>query len=116
MAFRDEVIALEARFLEAYQRGDAAASAGVYTDDAVYMVPGMAPVHGRGAIEAATARDIASGLKITRLTAFHTEASGDLGYALETYSSSAGDGTAMLTYRRDAGGAWRICAEAFLAS
>jgi uncharacterized protein (TIGR02246 family) len=114
MTFQDEVAALEARFLAAYQRGDAAASAEVYTEDAVYLVPGMAPVHGRSAIEAASARDIASGLKITRLTAFRTEASGDLGYALETYSSSAGDGTAMLTYRRDASGAWRICAEAFL--
>jgi uncharacterized protein (TIGR02246 family) len=114
MAFRDDVAALEAQFLAAYQRGDAAASADVYTEDAVYLVPGMAPVHGRSAIEAATARDIDSRLQITRLTAFHTEASGDLGYALETYSSSAGDGTAMLTYRRDTTGTWRICAEAFL--
>lgn len=116
MAFGDDVAALEKRFLEAYQRGDAAASADVYTEDAVYMVPGITPVRGRSAIEAVTARDIASGLKITRLTAFHAEASGDLGYALETYSSSAGDGTAMLTYRRDASGQWRICAEAFLAT
>lgn len=116
MAFQDEVAALEARFLAAYQRGDAAASADVYTEDAVYLVPGMAPVHGRSAIEAVTARDIASALKITRLTAFRAEASGDLGYALETYSSSAGDGTAMLAYRRDAHGEWRICAEAFLAT
>lgn len=116
MAFRDDVMALEHQFLEAYQRGDAAAAGAVYTDDAYYLVPGMAPVHGRAAIEAVTAQDIAGGLKIARLTAFHTEASGDLGYALEAYSSSAGDGTAMLTYRRDASGAWRICAEAFLAT
>lgn len=116
MSFHDDVADLEARFLAAYQRGDAAASAALYTEDAVYLVPGLAPVHGRSAIESVNARDIASGLKITRLTAFHAEASGDLGYALEIYSSSAGDGTAMLTYRRDASGAWRICAEAFLAS
>ena len=74
----------------------------------------MAPVHGRTAIEAATAREIDSGLQITRLTAFHAEASGNLGYALETFNSSAGDGTTMLALRRDASGAWRICAEAFL--
>ena len=116
MSFHDEVVALEQRFLDAFARGDAAACANVYTEDAVYLVPGMEPIRGRSAIIAATERELASGLEITRLTAFHTEASGDLGYALETYSSSAGDGTAMLTYRRDAGGAWRICAEAFLTS
>jgi ketosteroid isomerase-like protein len=106
---------LEVRFLAAYGRGDAAECAELYTEDAFYLVPGSEPVHGRAAIEAATARDIAIGLKITRLTAIHAEASGDLGYALETYSSSAGDGTAMLTYRRLPDGAWRICAEAFQA-
>jgi len=116
MAFRDHVAALEARFLEAFGRGDAKACTDVYTEDAVYLVPGREPVCGRSAIEAVNAQDIASGLQITRLTAFRTEASGDLGYALETYSSSAGDGTAMLAYRRDAAGEWRICAEAFLAT
>ncbi len=116
MAFRDDVTTLEHQFLAAYQRGDAAGACATYTEDAYYLVPGQAPVHGRAAIEAVTARDIASGLKITRLTAFHAEASGDLGYALETYGSSAGDGVAMLTYRRGADGAWRICAEAFLSA
>lgn len=114
MAFRDDVAALEARFLEAYHRRDAASCAEVYTEDAVYMVPGKEPVRGRSAIEAATAEDITNGLQLTRLTAFYTEASGDLGYALETFGSSAGDGTAMLAYRRDESGKWRISAEAFL--
>lgn len=116
MTFHDEVILLEQRFLDAFARGDVAACTDVYTEDAVYLVPGLEPIRGRSAIEAATVRELANGLKITRLTAFHTEALGDLGYALETYSSSAGDGTAMLAYRRDASGAWRICAEAFLTS
>jgi len=115
MAFQDEVDALAQRFLEAWRRGDVAASADIYTEDAVYLVPGQEPVRGRAAIEAVAATDIASGLKFTQLTVFHTETSGDLGYALQTFSSSAGDGTSMLTYRRDASGAWRICAEAFLA-
>jgi len=115
MAFRDDVAAPEARFVEAFGRGDAKACAAVYTEDAVYLVPGQKPVRSRAAIDAATVRELASGLKIARLTAFHTESSGDLGYALETFSSSAGDGIAMLTCRRDASGAWRICAEAFLA-
>jgi ketosteroid isomerase-like protein len=114
MTFHDQVVALEQRFLDAFACGDVAACADVYTEDAVYLVPGLAPIRGRSAIEAATVRELASGLKVTRLTAFHTEASGNLGYALEIYSSSAGDGTALLTYRRDASGAWRICAEAFL--
>src|SRR5687767_15047861 len=81
MTFRDEVILLEQRFLDAFARGDVAACADVYTDDAVYLVPGLEPIRGRSAIEAATVRELAGGLKITLLTAFHTEASGDLGYA-----------------------------------
>ena len=114
MTFHDKVVVLERRFLDAFARGDAAACADIYTEDAVYLVPGMEPVRGRSAIMSVTETDLASSLKITRLTAFHTEASGDLGYALETYSSSAGDGIALLTYRRDASGAWRICAEAIV--
>ena len=114
MAFHDEVAALEARYLDAYRRRDAAACAAVYSEDAVYLAPGQEAVRGRKAIAEAAAREIASGLRLTRLEAFHTEFSGDLGYALEHFSSSAGDGTVMLAYRRDASGAWRICAEAFL--
>jgi hypothetical protein len=71
-------------------------------------------VLGRKAIAEATAREIARGLQVTRLATFHTESSGDLGYALEHFSSSDGDSTVMVAYRRDASGAWRICAEAFL--
>ena len=114
MTFSDVVATLEARYLEAYGRGDATTCADCYTEDAYYLVPGQEPVRGRAAIEAATAREIASGLALTRLTALHTEVSGDIGYALENFSSSAGDGTVMLAYRRDANGAWRISAEAFL--
>lgn len=114
MVFRDEVVALEGRFLVAYQRGDATASAEVYTEDAVYLTAGKPPLRGRQAIEAVTAQDIASGLKIEQLTPFHTEASGDLGYVLETFSSSAGDGTTMLALRRGKDGVWRISAEAIL--
>ena len=114
MTFQEEVSALEARFLEAYQRGDAAASVDVYTDDAVYLTTGSPPVVGRRAIEAVTAEDIATGLQIVRLVAFHTERSGDLGYVLENCSTSAGEVTTMLALRRDRSGAWRISAEAIV--
>ena len=114
MAFQDDVIALEARFLAAYRCGDAPASADVYTEDAVFLTPGKPPLRGRKAIEALTAEDILSGLEITSLTAFHTECSGDLGYMLETCSTSAGDVTTMLVLRRESSGAWRVSAEAIV--
>ena len=116
MALHQEVAALEARFLAAYQRGDAAAAADVYTEDATYLTPGKTPVRGRPAIAAATAEDIASGLKITSLTPFHIEQAGDLAYVLENCSTSAGPATTMLVLRRDGAGAWRICAEAVVPS
>ena len=116
MSFREAVTALEAQFLEAYRRGDAAASVGGYADDAVYLTCGKPPVRGRKAIEALTAEDIASGLQVTSLTPFHMESSDDLGYVLETCRTSAGDVTTMLVLRRDHGGAWRISAEAVVAT
>ncbi len=112
MSFREAIAALEARFLEAYQRGDAAASVGGYADDAIYLTRGRPPARGRKAIEALTAEDIASGLQVFSLTPLHMESAGNLGYVLETCRTSTGDVTTMLMLRRDEGGAWRISAEA----
>ena len=61
-----------------------------------------------------TAEDIASGLRITSLTPFLAESSGDLGYVLETCRTSAGEVTTMLALRRDQNGTWRISAEAIV--
>ncbi len=113
MSFLNDIVELENRFLEAYRRGDAKACADCYTEDAVYLVPGMPPVHGRSAIEAATAKEIRSGFKITKMIALHAQASGDLGYALEILNSNVGEGGTLLALRRDERGVWRICAEAF---
>lgn len=112
MSFREAVAGLEALFLEAYQRGDSAASVGGYAEDAVYLTRGKPPVRGRTAIAALAAEDIASGLQVFSLTPFHLESAGDLGYVLETCKTSAGDVTTMLVVRRDASGTWRIAAEA----
>jgi ketosteroid isomerase-like protein len=112
MSFREAVAALEVRFVEGYQRGDAAASVGGYTEDAVYLTNGKPPARGRKAIEALVDEDIASGLRVFGLTPFHMESAGDLGYVLETCRTSAGDVTTMLVLRRDDSGAWRISAEA----
>jgi ketosteroid isomerase-like protein len=116
MEFEDQVAAVEARFLEAYRRGDAAASVDVYTDDAVYLTPGRPAVRGRKAIEAVTADDIAAGLEIAALTPYHMERSGDLGYVLENCDTSAGVAMTMLALRRGQDGRWRICAEAIVPS
>lgn len=116
MTLDEEVAALEARFLAAYQRGDAVAAAEVYTEDATFLTPGKTPFRGRPAIVAATAEDIDSGLKITSLTPFHIEQAGDLAYVLETCDTNAGPATTMLVLRRDGAGAWRICAEAVVPS
>jgi ketosteroid isomerase-like protein len=112
MSFREAVTVLEAQFLEAYQRGDAAASVAGYADDAIYLTRGQPPARGRKAIETLAAEDIASGLQVFRLAPFHMESAGDLGYVLETCKTSAGEVTTMLVLRRDEAGTWRISAEA----
>jgi uncharacterized protein (TIGR02246 family) len=53
MSFREEVDALDARYLDAPKRRDAVGAAAGYTEDAVYLAAGSEPVRGRAAIAAA---------------------------------------------------------------
>lgn len=48
---RSRVEAVEAGLVAALEAGDAAAVAGFYTEDAVLLLPGRAPLAGRAAIE-----------------------------------------------------------------
>ncbi len=67
-----------AKWVAAFNAGDAAAVAGLYTEDAVVYPPGGGPVDGRSAIQAFWQGAIDSGMKVDDLHAVEVEARGDM--------------------------------------
>lgn len=114
MTFRDEVGALDKRYLDGCKRRDAGAATGGYAEDAVYLASGSEPAHGRAATEAGLAALWKAGVVDERITVLRAETEGNLGYAIEEIETSVGKGFALLVLRRDAQGKWAICAEAFV--
>ena len=83
-----------AKFIAAFNAGDAAGVAGLYTDDAAIFPPGGERIDGRAAIQAFWQGAIDSGLKIDDISAVEVHASNDM----------AGDvGTLLLTVPGDSG-------------
>ena len=96
----------------AYNAGDAAAVAALYTEDAKVMAPGSATVSGRAAIQTFFAADIAHGAK-NALTVGEVFGSGDYAISVGGYVATGADGAHldhgnyMTVYMRVAG-AWKI--------
>ena len=97
---------------KAYNAGDAAAVAALYTPDAKLMVPGAEPGSGAKAIEKLIAGDIAQGGKLTLKTG---DVVGFGDYALETGSGVANspggkhmDHGPYLTLFKKSGSGWKI--------
>ena len=96
----------------AYNAGDAAAVAALYTTDAKLMVPGRESGADASAIQKLIAAEIAQGFKLA-LTTEDVVSSGD--YAIETgtwVATSAGgkhlDHGPYVTVYQKAGGSWKI--------
>jgi uncharacterized protein (TIGR02246 family) len=66
------------KFVDAFNAGDAASVAGLYTEDAALLPPGGARVDGRAAIQAFWQGAIDSGMKIDDLHAVEVEARADM--------------------------------------
>ena len=97
---------------KAYNAGDAAAVAALYTKDATVMAPGAEPVSGTKAIQSLFAAEIAQGTKNT-LTPKDVVGFGD--YALETggWVATSADGKHLdhgpyLTFYKKADGGWKL--------
>ena len=109
---RAEIGKMEQAWQKAYNAGDAAAVAALYTKDAKVMAPGAEPVSGTAAIQAFFTADIAQGAKNT-LTQGDVVGFGN--YALETGGWVATDadgkhldhGPFMTLYKKVDGG-WKI--------
>ncbi len=66
------------KWVAAFNAGDAAAVAGLYTEDATLVPPGGARVDGRSAIQAFWQGAIDSGMKVDVLHAVEVEAKGNM--------------------------------------
>ncbi len=85
------------RWMKAFNAGDAAGIAALYTEDGTAMPPNAPAVKGRAAIEAYLAEDIAGSPAGGKLTVKVTDQdhSGDLGYARGTWSMTDASGAVV---------------------
>jgi uncharacterized protein (TIGR02246 family) len=105
-----------ARFLEAFKRGDAAAVAALYTEDATLMPPNTAAVKGRAAIKSYWREAMEQGMSDVSLTPVDSSLCGNIGYETLSYELSVGPadkkthekGKAVTVLKRDKAGQWRI--------
>ena len=67
MSIREIREAMNARYLEAFNRGEAAACADLYAEDAAFLLSGSHPVRSRQAIQALHQRFIEAGVKMVSL-------------------------------------------------
>jgi uncharacterized protein (TIGR02246 family) len=113
-----EIAAARDAFWAAHAKGDAKALAGLLTEDARLLAPGMEDVSGRQAIEAAAAQMFQS-LTVEDFTIESSELAvhGDSAVELSTYSETLRpkDGPAasvkgryLIVWRRDRTGRWKV--------
>ena len=78
-------------WIQAFNQGDAAAIAAMYTADAMVLPPNSESIEGREAIEGFWAAALASGLTGS-LEAAESGVDGDLGYKVGTYELHSAEG------------------------
>lgn len=106
-----------ARFEQAYNGGDVAAMAELYTEDAAVLPPGSARQDGREAIRGVWSGAMEQGLAELDLTVVEVYAAGDMATEVGTFTATApGEGGAkadvagkyIVLWRRGEDGAWRL--------
>jgi ketosteroid isomerase-like protein len=113
MAISDDLQDLFNIYAAAYQAGDAAACAAMFTHNGQLYSPYAPPAHGRTAIEAlhrVWTREAGGGKK---LVVIDGGSSGNLAWCIATFSEGqvTGHGTSLNVFERHADGHWliRIC-------
>jgi uncharacterized protein (TIGR02246 family) len=106
-----------ARVVEAFKAGDAAAIAGFYSEDAKMLPPDATEVAGRDAIQQFWQGWLDDGLKNLTLEAIDVEADGDLAYEVGNFSIEApaendamatATGNYLVVWKRASGGDWQL--------
>ncbi len=114
---RQAVEQANARFVEAYKAGDAAAIAGLYAETAKMLPPDATEVAGREAIQKLWQSWLDGGLKDLTLETTEVEASGDLAYEIGNFSLQApaanntmttAAGNYLVVWKRAGAGDWQL--------
>jgi uncharacterized protein (TIGR02246 family) len=114
---RQAIEQANARFVEAYKAGDAAALASLYGETAKMLPPDATEVAGREAIQKLWQSWIDGGFKDLTLDTTEVEASGDLAYEIGNFSLQApaenntmttAVGNYLVVWKRAAAGDWQL--------
>lgn len=106
-----------ARWSEAFNRGDPAAVAALYTDDAILMPPDRDIIRGQQGVQDFWHDAIQAGLKDPFFTIVDVQASGDTAYEIGTFSLTVPtkdqgpkvlSGKYVVVWQRQANGAWKL--------
>ena len=109
-------------FAAAMRRGDAAAAASIYADDATLLAPAVDVVRGRSAIERFWQTGVETGITEVELEALDVQRSGELAFEVGRYAlrvaPEAGTpvvdrGRYLIVHRVQPDGHWRRAAEMF---
>lgn len=109
---RAQIEKMDRAWQTAYNAGDAAAVAALYTEDGKVMAPGNATVSGRTAIQAFFAKDLTGGAK-NALTLEEVFGGGDFAIEVGSFVATGADGAHLdhgmfTTVYKKVGGEWKI--------
>ncbi|MGH6719148.1 MAG: YybH family protein [Alphaproteobacteria bacterium] len=107
---------VDPQFAAAFNRGDAAGVAALYTRDTLYLVPDAAMAKGRKAMQAAVQRGIDSGWRNMKFTSVQAGSDGDLAYHIGKLAVDVPTATGKRRekgkfidiYKRQKDGSWMI--------
>lgn len=109
-----------ARFAEAYSRGDVAAVAALYTDDAVLLPPNLETLRGKEAIQQFWAGARQMGIREAALETVQVEESGDMACEIGAYTlkiqpeggqATTDRGKYVVLWKRQADGSWKLAVD-----
>ena len=114
---RESIEAVLTAFAAAFNGGDGAGVAALYTDDAALLPPGGQRVDGRAAVLTFWQGAIDGGLTNISLRTIEVEANGNLAYEVGTFSLQApgedgqpvtAEGKYVVVWKKGADGTWRL--------
>lgn len=109
------------QFTEAFNKGDAAAVANLYTTDARMLPPNSEMVEGRANIQKFWQGAITAGMKLESLETLHVETQGNIAVEIGRYTTtlSVAGGTPttdkgkyVVVWKRE-GGSWKLAVDIF---
>ena len=108
------------KFTEAFNKGDAAAVANMYTTDARMLPPNSEIVEGRLNIQKFWQDAITAGMKLVTLETLHVETQGNIAVEIGRYTTTVPAGGITITdngkyvvvWKRE-GGSWKLAVDIF---